>query len=109
VPGSKPQPQHCPAGTFGTFPNCTKIGSGGINTSKSGEPKAQPGNTKKRPDCPAGTVGIWPRCQKQVKPPPAPKQVPKPPPPKQVPKPAPKPKGCPSGLTGPRCDQIIVR
>lgn len=48
----------CPAGTFGTYPNC-KVGSGGSN------------GTVQTPDCPRGTTGVYPNCRViQVTPPP---------------------------------------
>ncbi len=117
----------CPLGMTGRPPNCCPPGTrfeggvckrppvkcpAGTHLSRSGQcvPDASPTPSKtegSKGKCTRGMVGTPPNCFC-----PAPKRMfrgrctmaPKP-----TPTPTPTPKACPSGLTGPNCDQIIVR
>jgi hypothetical protein len=122
--------QPCPPGTVGRYPICVPLQQKPQEEQRPQRPDCPPGYRQlRRPNkygayceeipaptqpCPSGWSGTYPNCQ-----PPAP-----PPPPPPAPDPVgPSPKQvcpsymqgtypncyCPSGLTGPRCDQVIVR
>jgi len=128
--------QPCPPGTVGRYPICVPLQQKPQEEQRPQRPDCPPGYRQlRRPNkygayceeipaptqpCPSGWSGTYPNCQPPAPPPPPPPPPPAPPAPDPV---GPSPKQvcpsymqgtypncyCPSGLTGPRCDQVIVR
>jgi hypothetical protein len=94
---STQQRRECPPGTHGRYPRCRPDRA---TSTPAQPPESSPQQSRK---CPPGTFGIYPRCRIR--------HVPGstgPSPAGPTPKPT-GPKSCPSGLSGPNCDRIIVR